>query len=439
MSPTPIIGQDAAVDYAASHRNLGLRLFGAPPLRPRPAANVKRSYSISVHLELTPNAPKVMEVSPVALADVSTLRTCLRGEACVDYFNWNTFLYCLALKGEPQEAVRNSVDELPTSLSPLVSALSQMLKVLDDYSSIELFCQSDQLARKLPASGSCVVPLPSAERLEFLPSPTSDPGVPMGLKFCPPPLELRLHPRHVLPKIKLLQNSTLGAEDGHSNATSVDVHPKHVWAWSLYRCSLPQSGEELEVLTHDDGTDLPASSEVSLESSPSPVLGDWQPYSFIVDTHAQGWVAPLGLLDTEKAFIETNNHTVNPICSFTDSPGVASGFTHKLGSNAKSLSMLAIGQVMQFNAAPDLAGLDKREALSNHLEKRPVGTEELRPLDLGQRKCVQDETFLHGYQVRFSWYSSSDFRGERWPKVIYKAYKPRFLPHLKQEGLLGAG
>lgn len=46
VSPTPIIGQDAAVDCAASHRNLDVGSYAFA----HPEADVERSYSVCIRL-----------------------------------------------------------------------------------------------------------------------------------------------------------------------------------------------------------------------------------------------------------------------------------------------------------------------------------------------------------------------------------------------------
>lgn len=422
MPTNTFTGQDTAVDWAVSRRSLGLWLFGAPPLRSRPAADVERSYPVCVRLKTTSDTLEVVEVSAVGLTHQPATWAGLRGIACVDRLHTNTFLNTFVLKGEPQKTVRDAVDNFSASFTPLVLALPQVLKPLDGYFGIKLICQFDQFCRELPTSGSCVVPLSSAELLELLTRLAPAVGISMDLEFCPPSLELRLHSRQILPKIELLQNSALGAKDSHGNAASVDVHPEHVWTWSLYWCVLLQDCEELEVFTHDHGAYDPASSEMNLKPSPSPILSNRQTHSLMVSADAQGRVAPPRGFDAEKASVKSHNYAVDLI-SLANSPSIASGLTHELSCNVKSLTVFIIGQTVQFYTTLDLASLDQSETRPNHLEEGVIRFSEFRPLNLGQRERVQDETLLHNYRVRFDSMHSSDFQGEKPPKVIYKPYK----------------
>jgi len=423
VSPTSIIGQDAAVDYAASRRNLGLGLFGAPPLRSRPSADVERSHPICICFEPAPNAPEVVEVSAVGLVREPASGAGLRGVSCAHGFDDHPILRALVLKRQPQETIGDSVDAPARPFPPLAPPLPQVLEALDRYPRIEPLRQLDQFTRELPASSSRVVPLPSAELLEFLTCLASAVDISMGLEFRPPSLELRLHPRQVLPEVELLQNLALGATDGNSNAASIDVHPKHIRAFSLRWFILSQDGEEPEIGLHNYGADFPAIPEVGLESSPSPILSDGQTYPLRVGAYAQGRVAPPRSFDAEKAPVEPCDHMVELVGGFTNAPSVAPGLTHELSSNAKPLTVFAVNQTVQFDAALDPSSFKQPEALPNHLEERIIGFPELCPLALGQRERVEHEAFLHGYQVRFDWYSSSDFWGERSPKVIFKLYE----------------
>jgi len=312
--------------------------------------------------------------------------------------------------------------------------LLQMLEALDGYAGIELLRKFDQFTSELPASSSRVVPLPSAKLLELFSSLASAMGVSMGLKLRSPSLESRLHPRQVLPEIELLQNPALGAEDGHGNAASIDVHPEHVRAFSLRWFVLSQDGEELEVSAHDHGADLPASPEVGLEPTPTPVLSNGQTNPFGICANAQSGIATPRGPETEKTLVEPDDHVVDLVGSLANSPGVTSGLAYKLRCNAEPLSVLVVSQVVQFGAVLDLASLDQPEALLSHLEERIICIEKIHPLDPGQREHVQDEAFLHDHQVQFEWRYSSGFWGERSLKVIYK---PQFLPQLKQEVSLG--
>jgi len=423
MSPTPIIGQDAAVDRAAGRRNLGLWLSGAPPLRSRPAAKVERSHPIRVGLEIAPDAHEVVEISAVDFVHEPASGTCLRGVSCIDHLHVDAFLSRLVLDGEPQETVGNSVHLLPRSLSPLSPSLPQVLEPLEGYPGLELSSKLDNFRRELPAPGPRVVPLSSAESLEFLASLASVSSVSMGLELRPSLLKLRLHPHQVLSEVELSQHFAPSAEDGHRDAASVDVHPQHVGSFSFRWVVLSQDGEELEVVTHDHGADLPACFEVGLEPLPYSILSDWQTYSFRVDANAQGRVAPPRGPEAEETPVETNGDAVNTVGGFAGAPCTPAGFTDELSCDSEPLSMAVISQTVEFGAAFGPAGLDQREALPDHPEEGPVGLEQLTPLDPGQREHVQDKTFSHGYQARFAPMHSSDFRGGGSPKQVYKLFK----------------
>lgn len=422
VSPTTIIGQDAAVDCAANHRNLGVgnHTFA------RPAADVKRSHSICICLEPASNALEIMEVSAVSFVHEITSGTCLRGVACAHGFNGYSFLHGFMFEGEPQEPVGDSVHLLARTFAPLAPTLPQVFEVLDCYSGVELLCQFDQLAHELPASRSRVVPLPSAEALELLASFALTMCVSMGLKLRPSSLKLRLHPRQVLPKIELLQYFALGATDGYGNAASVDVHPQHIRAFSLLWIVLSQGDEELEIGLHNHGANLPASPEVGLEPTPTPILSNGQTNPFGICANAQSWVTPSSGFEAEEAPVEADDYIVNPIGGLANSPGVTLGLAYKLRCNAEPLSVLAVGQAVQFGAAFDFAGLDQSEAFLGHLEEGAVGFSEFRPLDLGQWERIQDEAFLHGYQFLSNYLLSSDFRGE-----VAESIQSQFLPTLK--------
>ncbi len=301
--------------------------------------------------------------------------------------------------GKSQETVGDSVDVLSTLPVPLASMLPKMLEPLDGYAGVESFGELNNFCRELPTSSSCVVPLPSAKALELFTSLTSAVSVTMCLKLRSLPLKFCLHPRQVLSKIELLQYFALGTTDGHGNAASVDVHPQHVRTFSLLWIVLSQDGEELEVLTHDRGADGPASSEVSLESSPSSILSDRQTYSFRIDANAQGWITSSCDLDAEKASVESHDHAINLVSSLADSPSTTTRLLYKLGRDTELLTVLAISQVVQFHATFDLPGFDQPEALLNHLEKRVIGFSEFRLFVFGQRERVQNEALLHGYRV----------------------------------------
>ncbi len=398
MSPTTIIGQDAAIDCAADRRNLGVGSYAFA----RPAADVERSHSVCIRLEAAQNAPEVVEVSPVGFVHESATGACLRGVPCAHSFDDHSLLRGFVLDGEPQEAVGDSIDFFARVPSPLAPALPKVFEALDCYPGIELLCQSDQLSSELPASGSRVVPLSPTESLELLACLASAASVPVGLKLRSPPLELRLHPRQVLPEVELLQNLALGAQDGHGNAASVDVHPQHVWAFSLRWLVLTQDGEELEAGLHDHGADPPSVFEVSLEPTPGPVLNDRQTHSLSIRANAQGRVAAPRGLEAEEALVEANGHVADPIGCLANPPSVTTGLAHELSGHAEPLPMLVVGQVVQLGAASDFAGLDQSEALLGHLEKGAVGLPELRPLNLGQRERVERKTLLHDYHVYYA-------------------------------------
>ena len=399
MPTNTLTGQDAAVDCAASRRNLGLWLFGAPPLWSRPVADVERSHSISICLEPAPNAPEVVEVSTVGFVHEPATWAGLRGVPCTYSLNDHTFLCGLVLKRKSQEAVGDSIDTLARPLSPLAPAFPQVLEALDGYPGVEAPRQLDQFPGELPASRAGVVSLSSAESLELLPGLASAVGVSMGLKPRSPSLELRLHPRQVLPEIELPQNLALGAVDGHGNAASVDVHPEHVRTFSLRWLVLSQDGEEPEVGLHDHRADLPASPEVGLEPMPGPILNDGQTHSLSIRANAQGRVAASRGLEAEEAAVEANDHVADPIGCLANPPSVAPGFLYKLGGHAEPLSILVVSQTVQFGAAFDFASFDQGEALLSHLEKGAVGAPELRPLGPGERERVERKTLLHSHQT----------------------------------------
>jgi len=421
--PTPIIGQDAAVDCAASRRPLGLRLFGAPPLRSRPAAEVERSHEIGICFEPASNALKIAGVPAVGSLREPASGAGLRSVSCALGFDNHPFLCGLVFKRESQEAVGDSVDELARPLRPLGPALPKVFEALDGYSCIELPCQSDYLCCELPASCSGVVSLPSAEPLEFLSGLAWAAGVSVGLKLCPPSLELRLHPRQILPEVELPQHFTLSAQDGQSNGAAVDVHPEHVLAWSWRWRFLSQDGEEIEVVAHDHGTDLPAGPEVGLEPTPSSVLSYRQTYSLRVSTDAQSWVAAPRCLEAEEAAVEADYHVVDPVCGLANSPSVAAGLLYELSRNAEPLAVLVVGQAVQFSTAFNFAIFDQGEALLGHPEERAVCFLELSPLDPRQRERVKHETFLPGHRTRIVPRYLSGL-----PREVTESIRPQFLP-----------
>jgi hypothetical protein len=198
-----LTGQDAAVDWAASRRKLGLWLFGAPPLWSRLATDVERSQSVCIRLEPAPNAPEVVEIPSISFIHESALRACLRGVSCTHGFDNHTFLGGLLFKGKPQEAVGDSVDALARGLRPLTPTLPQVFELLDCYASVELLGKSENFSRELPAPRTRTVLLPSAELLELLASLASTVGISVGLKFRSPFFKLCLHPRQVPPEVEL--------------------------------------------------------------------------------------------------------------------------------------------------------------------------------------------------------------------------------------------
>ena len=422
MPTNTLTGQDAAVDWAASRRSLGLWLFGAPPLRSRPAADVERSHSICVRFEAAPDAPEVAVVPPVGSVHEPARGTGLRGVSRAHGLDDHTLLRGLVLDRKPQESIGDPVDTFARLLSPLASSLSQVLEALDGYACVELLCQPGQLASELPAPCPRVVSLLPAEPFELLSSLASTVCVSMGLKLRPSSLELRLHPRQVLPKIKLLQDP-LSTHDGHRYSTAVDVHPEHVWAFSLRWVVLLQDSEELEVGLHDNGADLPSSPKMSLEPLPSSILGDGQTYSLRINTNAQSRVPSSRGLEAEEAPVESHDHAIDLVGCFTGAPSISTSLAHELGRDAEPLTMLAVGQVVQFGAAFYFTSLDQREALLSHLEKGAISFSELCLFDFGQRECIQDKAFLHSYRVKIRCFRSSDFGGEGSLKVIYKLFK----------------
>jgi len=421
--PTPFIGQDAAVDRAASRRNLGLWLFGAPPLRSRPAAYVKRSHSIGVRFETASNALEVTEVSAVGSVHESTLGAGLRGISCACSFNGDPLLGALVLNGEPQEAVGNSVHALARLPTPLATTLPQMPEALDGYSSVKSLCQFQEFAGEFPAARAGVVPLSLAEPLELLAGPASAIGISIGLELRPSSLESRLHPRQVLPQVELPQHFALSAQDGHGNSAAVDVHPEHVQALSLRWRFFSQDGEELEVLTHDHGAYPPAIFEMCQHTMPSPISSYRKTYSCEVRTNAQSWVASLGALEAKKATVEPHNRAFDVRSGFTNPPGVASSLAHELSRNAEPLSMLVIGQAVQFSAVFNFTCVKQSEALLSHLKKGAVDLLQLRLLDAGQGEHVEREAFLHGYHARLNWCYLNGL-----PREVAESIRSQFFP-----------
>jgi len=298
-----------------------------------------------------------------------------------------------------------------------------MLETLDGYSCIELLCQPDNLPSELPAPRAGIVSLAPAELLELLPGFAPAASVSMGLEPRPSSLELRLRPRQVLPDVELFQNHAVSAEDGHGNAASVDVHSEHIRAFSLQWIVLSQDGEELEIVLHYHGADFPASSKVDLEPSPSPILGDWQTYSLGVGADTQGRVPALSGLEVEETAVKSHDYAINFIGGLANPPSITSSPLYKLGSDAKSLTMFAVGQTMQFCATFDFAPPDQPEAFLSHLAEGAVGFLEFHPFIFSQLESVQVNAFLHDYQIQICYFYSSEFVGEGAPKVIYKPYK----------------
>jgi len=412
VSPTPFIGQDAAVDCAASHRPLGLRLFGAPPPWSRPVADVERSYSICVCFKAAPNALKIVMVSPIVLVDEPAAGARLRGVSRADGLYENTSLCSFMLEGELQKAIGHAVNEFSRTLPPLASTLSKILEMLDDNVGIEPFRQLDKLACDLPASSPCVVPLSSTKQLKLLSGLTFTVCVSINLELRPSSLESRLHPRQVLPQVELPQHFALSAQDGHGNSAAVDVHPEHVQALSLRWRFFSQDGEELEVLTHDHGAYPPAIFEMCQHTMPSPISSYRKTYSCEVRTNAQSWVASLGALEAKKATVEPHNRAFDVRSGFTNPPCVASSLAHELGGDTESLSVFVIDQTVQFSAVFKFICFEQSEAFLSHLKKGAVSFLQLRPFDGSQGKQVEHEAFSHGYQARLHGCYLSAFGGE---------------------------